>query len=90
MADGCCTYMPTCALFSGDHAPAPDLAKRYRAHYCVGDWQGCARYAVAQETGIAAVPEGMLPGQHERAYEIVRSRWVGRAVSPAEAVFGKR
>ena len=90
MSDVCCDYLATCSLFSGDHAPIPQLAKRYRAHYCAGDWQECARYAVAQEAGAAAVPEGMLPNQHERAYEIVRSRWVGRAESPAEAIFGNR
>lgn len=89
MSDVCCDYLATCALFSGDHVPAPRAVKRYRTHYCIGDWQECARYAVAQEAGIAAVPEGMLPNQHERAYEIVRSRWVGRAHSPAEAIFGK-
>lgn len=85
-----CRYLATCTLFRGELAPTPHLAKRYRAHYCLGEWQECARYAVAQEAGPSAVPEGMLPNQHERAYEIVRSRWVSRASSPAEVVFGGR
>ena len=84
-----CAYAATCTLFSGGHARAPHLVRRYRTRYCIAEWQECARYAVAQEAGMTAVPEDMLPNQHERAYEIVRNRWVGRAVSPAEAIFGK-
>lgn len=89
MAD-LCRYTATCALFTGEHAPQPHLAKRYRTRYCIGEWQECARYAVAHEAGEAAVPPGLLPNQHERAYQILRARWVGRAASPAEVVFGGR
>lgn len=85
---GLCKYATVCPVCRGDIADMPVLARQYRARYCVTDWQACARFAVAEETGPSAVPDGLLPNQHERGYEIVSRAWRRAGRNPAASVFG--
>ena len=85
---GLCRYATVCPVFKGEIADMPVLARQYRARYCVTDCHECARYAVAEESGPSAVPETLLPNQHERGYQLVSSRWSRRGANPAAAVLG--
>lgn len=68
--NGACEFSSRCAVFAGRSVP-PDVALRYRDHYCTGCCSACARWALATAVGIDRVPDGLLPHQHDRADELV-------------------
>jgi hypothetical protein len=82
-----CRHAGRCSVFTGSLDSVPHLAKRYRTHFCFGEWQECARFAVAEELGISGVPDELLPHQLERGYELISAGWSPRKDRSA-AVFG--
>lgn len=67
---GVCEFSSRCAVIAG-RSVAPDVALRYRDHYCTGNHRMCARWALASAVGIERVPDDLLPQQHARADDVL-------------------
>ena len=48
------------------------LSKSYKEKYCDDNYQKCARFSVAENLGLAAVPDDLLPHQKERGKRIIQ------------------
>ena len=63
--------METCSLLRDMLAYAPDLAEETKQAYCHEEPSACARYMLLDELGPDYVPPDILPGDTNRARELI-------------------
>jgi hypothetical protein len=66
-----CVYHEKCPLFANKTADYPTLSKKLKDQYCGGNPELCARKWVREAINKEAVPDLMLPQQHEWARQIL-------------------
>ncbi len=66
-----CHVMETCSLLKDMLAYAPDLAEETKQAYCHEEPGACARYMLLDELGSEYVPANILPGDANRARELI-------------------
>jgi hypothetical protein len=67
-----CEHIHKCSFFSNSTVlKMTNLVQDLQKSYCCGDFTRCARYSVAHAVGKNAVPELMMPNQHDWARQII-------------------
>jgi hypothetical protein len=69
-----CPKLSGCPFFSNKLTQMPATAELTKKHYCLGDYESCARFRVVKALSSAAVPDDLYPNQIERAEEIIAKR----------------
>ncbi len=66
-----CESLSECPFFGDQMQDMPATAEIYKARYCRGEKDKCARYMVKTELGGGHVPSDLFPNQAERAADII-------------------
>ena len=67
-----CAFDGGCPLFEGHLSRLPGMADLFRRRYCDGNHDACARHLLAVEIGADAVPDALMPNDHDGAHEVKR------------------
>lgn len=68
-----CEYLAGCPFFNERLAHMPRPAALYKALYCRGNQEICARHIIAKALGREAVPADLFPNQESAAREILEN-----------------
>lgn len=73
-----CELTETCVFFNDDVGYSPELQEQMRTTYCRGDNSDCARLRALDDMPRSAVPDDLIPTDHERLAELVERYLSGR------------
>lgn len=66
-----CELVERCLFFQGKMSGAPATLEMFKAKYCSGAFESCARFQVYKAIGIEKVPVTLYPNQQEKAAVII-------------------
>jgi hypothetical protein len=66
-----CPSFENCPFYNDKMDNKPALANMYKKNYCEGNYDGCARWKVANTLGKQAVPLDLFPNQIDRIDSII-------------------
>lgn len=69
-----CKYLGACPFFNDQMPTIPLAVDLYKANFCKGNVDGCARYVVREALGKDGVPDDLYPNEMELAQAILGSR----------------
>jgi hypothetical protein len=66
-----CAGLATCPFYNDRMASKPAMAGMMKRHFCLNDFERCARFMVKQRLGKDAVPHDLFPNQLARANDLL-------------------
>ncbi len=67
----CCDRLPTCPFFNDNMQKLHEKAEYYKAKYCQGHFQACARHLVANALTPERVPSNLYPNELSTALALI-------------------
>ncbi len=62
-----CECLARCPFFNDKMSDMPAMSDLYKARYCRGEFDNCARFMIFKQKGREAVPADLFPNQIDRA-----------------------
>lgn len=67
----CCPHMTICRMIQAHEGTLLTLIDRFKTHYCFNNHHACARRWVHDFLGAEAVPDLLMPQQHDWAEQLL-------------------